>query len=801
MNRFLYRSITLLLALPASFSLQAGNDTDRTILPPSAPSYQGKLGLTENESTPRYPSPLRAPERAPNILLVMTDDVGFASSSSFGGPVATPHLDGVAERGLRYNQFHTTGICSPTRAALLTGRNHHAVGLGTLSDIPSPYPGYTARIPPAAATIARILRDNGYNTAMFGKDHNIPQAERSPAGPFDQWPTGRGFEYFYGFIAGDSDQWQPALYEGITPVKDPERPEGYLLDEELADKAINWIHNQKAGAPGKPFFIYYATGSAHAPHQAPEEWIARFRGRFDHGWDREREIILSRQKALGIVPQETVLAARPDNIPAWDHLNPNERKVYARFMEVYAAQLAFQDAQFGRIMDELLRMGIADNTLVVFIQGDNGSSAEGGRTGSINEMAELSTGEHLIDVDWLAGNLDVLGSPATYQGYQSGWAFATDTPFPWFKQIASHLGGVRNGLVISWPSRIEQQGEIRSQYHHVIDVVPTLLEAAGIPAPEKVDGIEQQPFDGTSMVYSFGDANAPSRRITQYYEVHANRAIYHDGWLACTTPRNMPWNMPRVQASDVTTYPWELYNLSEDFSQSRDLAGNYPDKLEELQALFDAEARRYNVYPLQDAGGQQRASRMMRGSGHRPRREFVYWGKDIHLQMMSAPPLTFLPFTLEAELEVPAGGGEGVIVAAGSHFGGWSFYLDRGRPVAFASISPLPLPGAQSRIVSEKTLSPGRHTLRFDFEHVGEGGTLTISVDGKEAASGDVERRPRILAGNGETFDTGRDTNVPVSTDYEREGAFSGEINRIEVKINMPGTGIPGAADTPPEEI
>lgn len=778
--------ITVFLMMCSSITLWASSGSDRSILPIPPQPYQGELGVTVKDSTPFYARPPEAPKGAPNILLVMTDDVGFASSSTFGGPAPTPNLDRLAERGLRYNRFHTTAICSPTRAALLTGRNHHAVGIGTLSDLPSPYPGYTAHIPPTAATIARVLRDNGYSTAMFGKDHNIPHGQRSPAGPFDQWPTGRGFEYFYGFIAGDSDQWQPALYEGISPVRDGDRPEGYLLDEELADRAINWIHNQKAAAPDKPFFIYYANGSAHAPHQAPADWIARFHGRFDHGWDREREIILERQKALGIVPGDTALAARPDNIPAWDSLTEKEKTVYARFMEVYAAQLAFQDAQFGRIIDELERMGIVDDTLVVFIEGDNGSSAEGGHTGSINEMAELSTGDHLIDVEWLADNLDVLGSPATYQGYQAGWAFATDTPFPWFKQIASHLGGVRNGLVISWPGRIGQQGGIRSQYHHVIDVMPTLLEAAGIPAPERVDGIEQQPIDGKSMIYSFDDETAPSPRVTQYYEVHANRAIYHDGWLASTTPRNMPWNMPRAKGTDVTTYAWELYDLREDFSQSNDLAAQYPEKLAELQSLFDAEARQYNVYPLQDAGGQQRNIDMMRHAGVRPRANYVFWGKDIHLQMMSAPLITFLPFSLQAEIEVPPGGGEGVIVAAGSQFGGWSFYLDGGRPVAFASVSPLPLPGMQSKVVADRVLSPGRHIIGFEFTMAGDGGTLTITVDGETVATGPVERRPKILAGNGETFDTGRDTNVPVSPDYSGENAFNGSIGKVAVSVKMP---------------
>lgn len=766
---------------------QVPESVDRSVLPIPYNTFRGNLEPGETESMPFNLAEIKAPKNAPNILLVMTDDVGFASTSTFGGPAPTPTLDRLAQRGLLYNQFHTTALCSPTRAALLTGRNHHAVGLGTLVDIPTSFPGYTAHIPPSAATVARILRDNGYSTAMFGKDHNIPQRERSPAGPFDQWPTGRGFEYFYGFIAGDSDQWQPALYEGISPVADPNRPQGYLLDAELADKAINWIHNQKAAAPDKPFFIYYAPGSAHAPHQAPVDWIARFHGKFDHGWDVERELILERQKSMGVIPTDTLLAPRPEQVPAWDGLTTKQQKVFARFMEVYTAQLAYQDAQFGRLMDELERMGLADNTLVLFLQGDNGSSGEGSVAGTVNEMIDLSTGVHGIDVDWLADHLDVLGGEDTYQGYQIGWALATDTPFPWFKQIASHLGSMRNGMVISWPARITQQDQLRSQYHHVIDVMPTLLEAAGVKAPDRVDGVEQQPVDGVSMFYSFDNAGAASTRVTQYYEIHGNRGIYHDGWLANTTPRNMSWDMPVQQPTDTSTYTWELYNLREDFSQSTNIAASHPQKLKELQGIFDREARKYNVYPLQDAGGQIRGRAAASASGERPRMHYVYWGEGIQLQFGVAPPMFYLPFSLEADVEIPAEGGRGVITAAGSKYGGWSFYLDEGKPVAYASVSGLPLPGAQSRVAAEHPLSPGRHRIKFDFNSTdATGGSLSIFVDGKEVANGRIAKRPKMLAGNGETFDTGRDTNVPVSPDYSHEGVFNGQINKVEVKLKLP---------------
>ncbi|NND67622.1 MAG: arylsulfatase [Halioglobus sp.] len=722
---------------------------------------------------------------------MMTDDVGFAAAGTFGGPVPTPNLDRLAAQGLTYNRFHTTGICSPTRAALLTGRNHHAVGTGTVVELTSPYPGYTSRIPASAATVARILRDNGYSTAMFGKDHNVPNEERNLVGPFDNWPTGRGFEYFYGFVGGDSDQWRPAVYEGTTPVSTVDRDPGYLLDRELADRAINWLHNQQGAFPNKPFFMYYAPGTAHAPHQAPQDWIARFRGRFDGGWDTLRGDILARQKALGVVPPDADLPPRPAQIPAWDSLTDTERRVHARYMEVFAAVLAYQDAQFGRVLDELERMGIADDTLVVFIQGDNGASGEGGPHGTLNELAHLSSarGEHPVDIEWLAANLDVLGGPDTYQGFSVGWAYATSTPFPWVKQVASHLGGVRNPLVVSWPGRIERGGEVREQYHHVIDIVPTLLEAAGVSLPRAVDGIAQQPLDGTSMAYSFDAPAAASTRRTQYYEVLGNRAIYHDGWLANTTPRNMPWNIAKVGAgSDTSTYEWELYDLRADFSQAHDLAAEQPGKLDEMKRVFDREARRYNVYPVHDSGGMHRAMKLG-GAGLMAnlRPEYVYWGRDIRLSLAMSPPIFFLPFTLEAQIVVPAGGANGVLAAAGSHFGGWSFYLHDGRPVAMNAVSPLP--GGRSQVVADGALSPGEHKLRFEFTPRGDGGDMIIVVDDNEVARGELTQRPRIMAGLGETFDTGRDTLVPVSTDYTDEGVFDGELKSVKVRIPMPGRG------------
>ncbi len=780
---------TIFVWSASTFASSTASPIDRSALPLVPESFKGELGETEGDSDSYVPRRVKAPQGAPNVVLVLTDDVGFAAASTFGGPVPTPQLDALAAKGLRYNRFHTTGICSPTRAALLTGRNHHAVGSGMLADIASPYPGYTSRIPRSAATVARILRDNGYNTAMFGKDHNVPSADRSPAGPFEQWPTGRGFEHFYGFVAGDTNQWRPALFDGTTPVGSEGRDENYLLDRDLIDRAINWVHNQQAAAPDKPFFMYYAPGTAHAPLQAPKDWIARFQGKFDHGWDEERERILARQKALGVVPANTQLAARPDQIPAWDNLSETEKKVYARYMEVFAAMLAYQDAQFGRLMQELERMGIADNTLVLFIEGDNGSSGEGGAHGTLNELAHLSSeaGEMPVDIDWLAQHLDLIGGPKTYLGNPVGWSFATGTPFPWVKQIASHLGGVRNGMVVSWPNHIEHQGEIRSQYHHVIDILPTILEAAGIPAPKVVDGVPQQNIDGASMLYSFSDGAAPSPRNTQYYEILGNRGIYHDGWLASTTPRNMPWDIAKARkGSDITTQEWELYNLSDDFSQSHNLAKQNPEQLAALRALFNEQAEKYQVFPIHDTGAMARVMKLMRqpNADFKFVREKTLWGPDIHLSLAAAPPIFSFPFTVDAEISVPAEGANGVILAAGSQFGGWSFYLDNGVPVAVAAISPLP--GGQSRVAATEALRPGHHQLRYIVEADDLGGTVTIELNGQQIAEGPVSRRPAMMAGGGETFDTGRDSNDAVSTDYDNQGRFSGALHKVTVAVQMP---------------
>lgn len=754
-----------------------------TVLPvPDAP-FAGHIGRTLAQSTPAFKKPVSAPAGAPNVLVILTDDVGYAASSTFGGPVPTPTLDRLAAQGLRYNRFHTTAMCSPTRAALLTGRNHHAVGNGTVADMTTGYPGYTNEIPRSAATLAQVLRLNGYSTAMIGKDHNVPYSHISAAGPFDQWPSGKGFDYFYGFLGGDTNQWSPKLYRNNSPIDGREYPRDELLDKKLADEAIHWIHNQKAAAPDKPFFVYYAPGTAHAPHQAPKAWIEKFKGRFDRGWDVARQEVFARQKAAGIVPANAELTPRPALIPAWDALTPAQKRINAHMMEVFAAMLAYQDAQIGRVIDELERMGQLDNTLVMFIEGDNGASGEGGPGGTVNELGTLANGVQDTP-ETLAAALPLMGGPKSYQLYPVGWAWATDTPFQWTKQIASHLGGTRNGLVVSWPARIKQVGGVRTQFHHVIDIMPTVLDAAGLAQPAIVNGVQQQPMDGVSMQYTFDDAGAAGRRTTQYFEMVGNRSIYHDGWMAGTTPIRGPWQMfPEPKEDAETGYRWELYNLDKDFSQAHDLAAQYPEKLKELQDLWWQEAERNQVLPVDNRNGPGRAEEGKRALGA-SRNSFTYWGKDISVAAMAAPSFAMRSFSITADVVVPKSG-QGVLLAVGSWFGGWSFYLDQGRPVAYEAVSMRP--EHQFKIAASQAIAAGPAQVRFDFDYdgggIGRGGLMRVSVDGREVARGRIERTILVPAGLGESFDIGFDSGAPVTDAYQGEGRFNGEIRKVQVDL------------------
>ncbi len=770
----------LCAAASAVLMLSAATAGAQDVLPRPPAPFAGKIGPSIEQSTQDWPHAVKAPKDAPNVVLILTDDVGFAATSAFGGPVPTPNLERLAAAGLKYTDFHTTALCSPTRAALLTGRNHHQVGFGSLEDTALGFPAYDAVIPRSAATIGEVLKDNGYNTAFFGKNHNTPAWSAGASGPFDLWPTGWGFEYFYGFQGGDTDQWAPRLFHNTDRA--PDLPAGEILDHALADAIIHYLHNQQAADPTKPFFVYYAPGSGHAPHQAPADWIARFKGQFDGGWDALREQSLARQKKLGVVPADTALTPRPDALPAWDSLTPEQKKVDARYMEVFAGMLAYQDAQIGRVLDEIQRMGKADNTLVIFIAGDNGASGEGTPEGTTDEIGMLANGAH-DTTDYLLKHLDMMGGPKTYELYPAGWAWALNTPFQWMKQVASHLGGIRNGMVVSWPARIAAHGQIRAQFSSVIDIVPTILEAAGLPAPHMVNGVEQQPVQGTSLGYSFADAAAPERHTTQYFEMIGNRGIYHDGWLANTKVRRFPWVQMKPEGPAETSYQWELYDLKHDFSQSHDLAAAQPAKLKEMQDIWLQEAKANQVLPLDDDFGVRRsfAHTAAYATG---RTDFTYWGKDISIAQGTAPSLALRSFTVEAKIKVTDARQTGVLVADGSGFGGWAFYLKDGVPVAYEAISQNP--ADRYRVAAGAPLPKGAATVTFRFERDPQpatGGTMHILVDGKEVGQGHVDRTINITAGLGETFDIGSDTGATVSDEYQGAGAFAGDIESVTVHL------------------
>lgn len=780
----------LALASPAA----AQTESERLTLPMARGPHSSEVDKDLAKSRQDLPDPVRAPAGAPNVLLILTDDVGFGAASTFGGPVPTPNLDRLAARGLVYNRFHTTAMCSPTRAALLTGRNHHVAGTGALTDFASGFAGYAGAIPRTTATIAEILRDNGYSTAMFGKHHNASRGQMSMASPRTSWPLGLGFENFFGFLGADTDQWRPNLTRDNTLL--PNQPLGDILDKRLADEAIHWIHEQQASAPDKPFFVYYAPGSAHTPLQAPADWIAKFRGKFDEGYDVLRQETLSRQVAKGIVPEGTNLAQWPEGIPHWQALSADERKVEARMMEVFAGMLAYQDNQFGRILDELDRMGVAENTLIVFIEGDNGSDAAGGAEGKLTESGEI-TNKKTTAAQKLA-LLDDFGGPDLDIAYSAGWAFALDTPFPYFKQIGSHLGGTRNGMVMAWPARIKQRG-LRDQFSHVIDIAPTILEAAGIPQPTSVAGVGQVPMQGIPLEYTFADSQAPGRHTTQYFEMLGNRAIYHDGWMAATNPRKMPWNMVMSKDANVNLtlqYDWGLYDLTHDFSQSRDIAKAHPEKLAEMRALFDKEARANQVYPLDDRTSLDRPAALIAKSVH-PRNHYAFFGKDLRLDMDSWPALANRGFIIDAKVEVQPGKDTGALVSWGSLLGGWNFALRNGRPTVLHALSAVA--GDLTRIAAPASIPTGRPVeVRFAFDYdgagYGKGGEMTIFVDGAVIARGRIEQTITMAANSDEDFDIGRDTSIPVNRNARDGDEFAGKIERIDIEVGKIGMkGLPSA--------
>ena len=768
-------------------------------LPPPPLPFGGVIKESATDSKPYWPPRIVSPKGAPNILLIMTDDQGYGISGTFGGVIPTPALDRVAKAGLRYTQFHSTALCSPTRAALITGRNHHSVGYGVIGELSTGYPGYDSVIGPDNATIGEILKENGYATSWFGKNHNTPSFQYSVVGPFDQWPSGMGFEYFYGFMGGETDQWTPYLFKDHTQIFPWIGKPGYNLTTDMADEAIKYMHSLNAAAPDNPFFVYYVPGGSHSPHQPTKEWIAKFKGKFDMGYEKLRDVIFANQKKLGVIPADTQLTPWPDGqaeyggakLPRWDSLSLVQKKLFAHEAEVFAGYVAYTDYEIGRVIQEVENEGKLDNTLIIYICGDNGTSAEGTLYGTFNQLTAYNG---ILDVPEPLQLLhyEGWGSDTTYPHMAVQWSWAFDTPFKWTKQVASHFGGTRQGLAISWPGHIKDAGGIRTQFHHVIDIVPTLLEATGIKAPEQVDGIKQKPIEGVSMAYTFDSANAntPSKHDTQYFEMVGNRAIYHDGWIASTTPPAAPWLLATGKMPDVNDYHWELYHLTEDYSQYNDLAAKNPDKLKELQALFLTEAPKYNVFPLDNSGFVRLQT--PRPSAIAGKTVFTYTGENAGIPPGNAPDILDKDYTITAEITVPKGGAEGMIVTLGGRFGGYGLYLLRGKPVFTYNLLDMERFRWEgglglARDVLGKALAPGKHTLVFDFKYdgpgPGKGGTGVFTVDGKELAKKTIKHTIPLLMSIDETFDVGLDTRTGVDDSYKLPFRFTGTIDKLTYKL------------------
>jgi arylsulfatase A-like enzyme len=727
--------------------------------------------------------PLRPPADAPNVLIVLLDDVGFGASSAFGGPCRTPTAERLADRGLRFNRFHTTALCAPTRQALLTGRNHHSVGMGCIPELATGAPGYSSVRPDDCAPLAETLKLNGYSTAQFGKCHEVPVWETSPVGPFRHWPTGSGFEYFYGFIGGETNQYYPALYDGTTPVEPTKTPEeGYHFTEDMTDKAVGWVRQQKALMPDKPFLMYFAPGGTHAPHQVPKEFIDRYKGEFDDGWDALRERMLARQKELGVVPPDTELTARHEEIPAWKDVPDDLKPVLARQMEVYAGFLEHTDQHIGRLVAALEDLEVLDDTLVYYIVGDNGASAEGTLNGTFNEMLLLNGAAALETPEFMASRIDDFGGPDAYNHYAVGWAHAMDTPYQWTKQVASHWGGTRNGTIVHWPNGFQSRGEVRAQFHHVIDLAPTVLDAAGLPEPTFVHGIQQRPIEGVSMRYCFDDAHAAERRETQYFEMFCNRGIYHKGWTAVTN-HSTPWEMG-AELPSLEDDVWELYDTSKDWSQAHDLAAEMPDKLRELQRLFLIEAVKYGVLPLDD----RRIERFNSDLAGRPvlvrgNSQMLFAGAG-RLTENALINIKNKSYSVTADVVVPEGGASGVLIAQGGAFGGWALYLHEGRPKYCYNLFGL------QRFYAEAgaPVGAGSHQVRMEFAYDGgglaKGGTATLYVDGNQVGEGRVEHTQPMVFSADETADLGYEGGTTVSDDYSADGSrFTGDINWVQIDV------------------
>jgi arylsulfatase len=747
------------------------------------------VGLTaydakDPDSTFAPIEPLLPPEGAPNVLVILLDDVGYGASSAFGGPCQTPTAERLAAGGLRYNRFHTTALCAPTRQALLTGRNHHSVGMGSITETATSAPGYNSLRPNTKAPLPLTLKLNGYATAQFGKCHEVPVWQSSPMGPFEGWPTGGGgFETFYGFIGGENNQWDPALYEGTTPVEPPATPEqGYHLTEDLTDHAVSWVRQQKALMPDKPFFMYFAPGATHAPHHVPKEWADKYAGQFADGWDALRERIIARQKELGVVPADADLTARHDEIPAWDDMPDDLKPVLARQMEVYAGFLEHTDHHVGRLIDALDDLEVLEDTIVYYIIGDNGASAEGTANGAFNEMANFNGMAAIETPEFMRSKMDLFGSPESYNHYSIGWAWAMNTPFQWTKQVASHWGGTRNGTIVHWPAGIEAKGELRSQFSHVIDIAPTILEAAGLPEPTFVNGVQQSPLEGASMVASFARTDAPEHHELQYFEMFGNRGVYHRGWSAVTKHRT-PWllfEQPPAFDDDV----WELYDGASDYSQSHDLSAEHPDKLRELQRLWLIEATKYNVLPMDDRTGERlNADLAGRPTLIRGQSQLFFPGMG-RLSENSVVSIKNKSFSVTAELDVPAGGAEGVIIAQGGRFGGWAFYAKDGHAKFVYNVLGI----QEFATEADQPLPEGSHQVRVEFAYdgggLGKGGDVTLYCDGAAIGKGRVEATQAMIFSADETTDIGYESGTTVSPDYAAHTShFTGKIHWVQLDL------------------
>ena len=766
---------------------------DGNQIPPPPPEFGGVINEKASDSKAWWAPRVVPPKGAPNVLLIMTDDQGFGAPSTFGGVIPTPAMDRIAKAGLRYTNFHSTSLCSPTRAALITGRNHHSVGSGVVGEIATGFPGYDSIIPIDKGTIGTILKANGYATSWFGKDHNTPSYQSSQAGPFEQWPNGMGFEYFYGFVGGDASQWQPNLFRNTTAIYPFLNNPGWNMQTAMADEAIGYIKQLKEIAPGKPWLVYYVPGATHSPHHPTPEWIKKIGDMhlFDEGWNKLRETIFANQKRLGIMPEDARLTPWPKELPQWDSLSREQKRLFIKQADVYGAYLAYADHEIGRVIQAVEDLGELDNTLIIYIGGDNGASAEGMLDGTPNEFTTFNGVAVPVKDQFLW--YPFWGSERTFPHYAAPWAWAMDTPFKWVKQVPSHFGGTAQGVAMSWPGHINDVGGVRRQFHHVIDVVPTILEAAGIPAPDTINGIKQNPIEGVSMAYTWdkANANATTRHTTQYFEMLGNRAIFHDGWVAATTPATLPWELSTKTPPDVITgYNWELYNVNEDPTQFNDLAARMPGKVKELQELFYAEAKKYNVLPLDN-------STLARWNTPRPsltagRTEFTYSGELTGVPGSAAPDIKNKSYTITAEVEIPKGGAEGMIVTEGGRFGGYGLFLSkgvadirRGKVVFLYNLLDL-----KRTLWEGPELKAGKHTIVFDFKSdgsgLGKGGTGVLSVDGKEVARNSMEHTIPVTFPEDESFDVGQDTRTGVALvkyRYDPPFKFTGKINKLTFKL------------------